>query len=163
MVWTSRKTLILGVLVALAAVLASPAPAAGQVDLEVRGGVYTDVEDAFVGGGLLWQLTREWYFNPNAEWVFVSPGNLWTLNADFHFDFARRGPLSIWAGLGPALVFQDFDDDRFGRGRGDDETDFGVNLLAGLGMDTGEVRPFVQGKILISDETEAVLAVGLRF
>lgn len=157
------RTTLWPLAVVVATILAFPSPAAAQVDLDVRGGVYTDLEDAFVGGGVLMQLTREWYFNPNVEWVFVSPGDLWTLNADFHFDFATRGPLSIWAGVGPALVFQDFDDAGIRGRRSDDETDFGVNLLAGLGMATGEVRPYLQGKVLISDETEAVVALGLRF
>jgi hypothetical protein len=30
-------------------------------------------------------------------------------------------------------------------------------------MIRGAVRPYVQGKILVSDETEAVIAFGLRF
>lgn len=149
-------------LVAGALVLALPSPAQAQVDLDVRGGVYTDVEEAFLGAGVLMPVTGNWFFNPNVEFVFVDPGTLWTLNGDFHYDFAQRGNWSVWAGGGPAVVFRDFDNGGR-RARRDDETDFGANLIAGAGMTRGSVRPFVQGKVLISDETEAVLAVGLRF
>lgn len=159
----SRPLPTLAALAVLTAILAVPSPAEAQVDLDLRGGVYTDVEEGFLGGGALIRLTREWYFNPNLEWVFVSPGDLWTLNADFHFDLARRGDWSVWAGVGPAVVFQDFDDGGLRRRNGDDETDFGVNLLAGAGLPLGAVRPFVQGKVVISDQTEAVVAVGVRF
>lgn len=152
-------------LVAGAFVLVTPAPAQAQVDLDVRGGLYTDVEEAFIGGGVLMPVTGNWFFNPNVEYVFIDPGSLWTINGDFHYDFAQRGNWSIWAGGGPAVVFRDFDDAsrRGQRARRDDETDFGANLLVGAGWTRGGIRPFIQGKVLISDETEAVIAVGLRF
>lgn len=163
---TSRTTFrALALVLALGAfALAQPAPAHAQVDLDVRGGVYTDVEEGFLGAGILMPVTGNWFFNPNVEYVFVDPGSLWTVNGDFHYDFAERGNWSIWAGGGPAVVFRDFDDEgRRGRRDDNDETDFGANLLAGVGMTEGAVRPFFQGKVLLSDETEAVLAVGLRF
>lgn len=147
---------------ALAAAVLAPTPARAQVDVDLRGGVYTDVEEGFVGGGILMPVTGNWFFNPNVEYVFVDPGSLWTLNGDFHYDFAQRGNWSIWAGGGPAVLFRDFDDDRPGR-RADDDTDFGANLIAGVGMVRGSVRPFGQVKVILADDTEAVLAVGLRF
>lgn len=145
--------------VALAA-FSAPAPAEAQVDLDLRAGVYTDTEEAFIGAGILTGVTGNWYFNPNVEYVFVDPGSLWTLNGDFHYDFAQSGNWSFWAGAGPALIFRDFDDRRR---RDDSETDFGANLLAGAGMTHGAVRPYGQFKVILSDETEAVVAVGLRF
>lgn len=144
------------------AVALSPSSAHAQVDIDLRGGVYTDIEEGFVGGGVLMPVTGNWYFNPNVEYVFVDPGSLWTVNGDFHYDFAQVGDWSIWAGGGPAVLFRDFDDDRPGR-RGDDDTDVGANLIAGIGMVSGGVRPFGQVKVVLADDTEAVLAVGLRF
>ncbi len=145
-----------------AAVMAAPRPARAQIDLDLRGGVYTDSDAGFIGGGILTGLTAGWYFNPNLEYVFVDPGSLWTVNADFHYDFTRAGAWSIWAGGGPALVVRDFGNDRRHR-RQDTTTDFGINALAGVGLLRGPVRPFAQVKILLSDNTEGVLAIGVRF
>ena len=157
----TRKMTILA-LAAAAACLLAPAPAAAQVDFGVRGGFYTDASAAFLGGELLFGLTREWFINPNFEYVFVDDGDLATVNLDFHYDLpTRNDPYYLWLGGGPAIVFRDED-----RPRDDDdsETDVGLNLLAGIGFGKGEaIRPYVQGKVLLSDETEAVIGVGIRF
>ncbi|HUP42487.1 MAG TPA: hypothetical protein VM599_04690 [Thermoanaerobaculia bacterium] len=160
MISRNRLTLAAAALAALAA-FSAPAPAAADVDFGVRGGVYTDLEEAFLGVELLMPVTGQWFFNPNLEYVFVDPGSLWTLNGDFHYDFAQSGNLTFWAGGGLAVIFRDFDDRR-GR-RDDSETDVGANLLAGLGLVRGAVRPYGQVKVILSDDTEAVLAVGVRF
>lgn len=150
--------IVVGALLVLALIAA---PAAAQVDPDFRAGYYSDTEEAFIGGGILTRMTGSWYFNPNLEYVFVDPGSLWTLNGDFHYDFARTGDWTFWAGGGPALLFRDFDDDR---GRGDDsDTDFGANLLIGTGLAGGAARPYAQFKVLLADETEAVVAFGVRF
>jgi len=145
-------------------VLLMPAPAAAQVDFGVRGGVYSDDSDPFVGAELLGNFDgTRWYYNPNVEVVFVDPGNLVTANADFHYDVPTTTPFDVWLGVGGALVFRDDgNNDRFGRN--DSTTDPGLNLLAGLGFNPhGSVRPYVQGKLLLTDDSQAVLAFGLRF
>jgi hypothetical protein len=165
MVSRSFQRWILGAAaIALAAACLSPAPALAQIDVDLRGGAYTDTEEAFIGGGILMPVTGNWFFNPNIEYVFVDPGSLWTVNGDFHYDFAQVENWSFWAGGGPAILFRDFDDDRPGRRNDDDEdTDFGANLIAGVGMVGGAVRPFGQIKVILADDTEAVLALGVRF
>lgn len=148
----------------LVILLLASAPARAQVDFGVRGGVYSDDGDPFVGAELLSNFhgTR-WYFNPNVEVVFVDPGDLVTVNADFHYDVPTTAPFDVWLGAGGALVYRDYGNGR--RSRQDDSTtDPGLNLLAGLGFNPhGAVRPYVQGKLLLSDESQAVLAFGLRF
>ncbi len=150
-----RSKWVLGAVLIVAGVAE---PAAAQWDFGVRGGVYTDQSDAFVGVELLHRLgVGEWFFNPNLEWVFVENGDLVTLNADFHYDLRIDAPIYLWVGGGPAILFNNPD-------RGDDDTDAGLNLLVGVGFLPGEaVRPYVQGKVVLADETEAVLAFGVRF
>lgn len=134
------------------------APAAG-VDFGLRGGVYTDQSDPFAGVELLAQIgSSRWYFNPNAEYVFVEYGDLVTANADVHYDFVVGEPVYIWAGAGLALIFRDRPPRR-------DDTDAGVNLLAGVGFKPrgSSVRPYIQGKLILADETEGVIAFGIRF
>lgn len=145
-----------GLALAVALCFLPAATAHADWDLGVRAGYYSDTEEAFLGVEALTQVgPRPLYFNPNVEYVFVDRGSLLTLNGDFHYDFWEEGNWNAWAGAGPAVVFRDFN--------GRDDTDFGVNLLAGFGMRRGAVRPYLQGKVLIADDTEAVIAVGLRF
>jgi hypothetical protein len=137
--------------------LAAPPLEAQAVRWGVRGGIYTDVSEPFVGVDALTRLgATSWYFNPNVEWVLVSRGRLVTINGDFHYDLPVAGPTFVWLGGGPAVVFT--------RPPGrDSETDLGLNLLAGIGWRAGGLIPYFQGKVLIADNNEAVLAVGLRF
>lgn len=142
----------------LALVFSATAVAAQDVDAELRVGVYTDVNETAIGAGLLTRLGRgAWMFNPNFEYVLVDRGDLATINADFHYDVLSENDVDIWLGAGPALVLRD--------GRGSDDTELGLNLLAGVGfLHHRPVRPFLQAKLLLSDEgSEGVFSFGLRF
>lgn len=150
---------------AAAALVGLPGLAKAEMDFGVRGGFYSDAEAGFLGAELLMGVTRAWYFNPNVEYVFVDDGSLWTLNGDFHYDFPTRSNLSVWAGGGPAVIFSEIDPPR-GCRRCDssDDTELGLNLLGGVGFTKrGPIRPYVQGKVILADNTEAAIAVGLRF
>ena len=142
---------------ALLALVAAPA-ASAQVDPDFRAGIYTDGSDGFIGGGVLWDLGQRgrWYANPNVEVVLVDNGNFFTVNGDVHYDLDVETPFYIWAGGGPAILVADPDE-------GDSETDFGLNLIAGIGARQGGIRPYAQVKLIVSDESELVFAVGLRF
>lgn len=141
--------------------LLAPAAGAQDIDGDLRIGVYTDESEAFVGGGILTRLgNSRWFFNPNLEYVFVENGDLATLNGDFHYDLASQGDIDFWLGGGPALIFRNRDC----CGRNEDKTDFGVNLLGGVGfLRDRAVRPFFQAKLVLSDESEGVVAFGIRF
>src|SRR5215510_718225 len=69
----------------LLAAMAVPALANGRIMPEVRGGLYTESSDGFLGGSLLTSISNTWYFNPNAEVVFAD-GSYVTVNADVHKD-----------------------------------------------------------------------------
>ncbi len=124
----------------------------------VRTGVYTDDSDLFIGAEFLTPMgPGPWKFNPNIEWAFVNNGNLFTLNADFTFDMAPTKAIDVWLGGGPALVYRT-------RDQADDEADPGLNLLAGVGFLRGRaVSPYFLGKILISDNSQAILGFRVRF
>lgn len=155
----ARRISVLALLAATGLVLF--APAASAADFGIRAGLYGG--DGMIGVELLTPINDDWWFNPNVEYVFVDNGDLITVNGDAHYDFDTDGNYYLWAGGGLAVIFSDFDRPRPGRGS-DSETDVGLNLLAGAGWNTGgAVRPYVQGKVTISDDTEAGLAVGVRF
>ena len=152
---SSIRFLGMGLLAAAAAVVTSPLPAA--TDVGVRTGVYTDASAGFLGGEVNTSIAKSWYFNPNVEYAFTSDDNdVLTVNGDVHYDFFQDRPYYVWAGAGPALIRQEQP--------GSDDTDFGVNLIGGIGWKTrSNVTPYVQGKVTVSDNDEAVLAVGMRF
>ncbi len=155
-VWSGR----FATLVALGVLCLAPSPAAAEIDPGIRAGIYSDASEAFVGVELLTDITGQWYFNPNIEYVFVDNGSLWTLNGDVHYDLQTRSPWAVWLGGGLAVIFSEVD---LPRGRSVDDTEVGLNLLAGGGAKRGAIRPYLQGKVIIADDTEAVIAVGLRF
>ncbi len=161
-----KKAVWVAGVIAIASIFLIPGSARAEVDFGVRGGFYNEADAGFVGGELLMDVFDSWYFNPNLEYVFVDNGDLATVNLDFHYDFPTRSPFYVWAGGGPAVLFSSTDPSVFCRRDCDDdsETDFGLNLLGGIGFGKGQaLRPYLQGKVILSDDTEAVLAVGIRF
>jgi len=134
------------------------APAFAGVDFGGRAGAYTDETRAFFGAELLTSLDdkHSWYANPNVEFAFADTSDLTTLNGDFHYDIDTRGRYAVWFGGGPAVLFTD-------RELGDDDSDVGLNLIAGFGAKRGDARPYFQGKVIVADDPTAVVAVGVRF
>ena len=150
----SLKTLIV-VTVLLA--FAGAAPAAADIKFGVRGGYYTDIEEPFVGVELLTHIGNRVYFNPNFEYVFVEDATYFTLNGDFHYDFPVGSDVYVWAGAGLGWSSFDFE------GEDNSDNDLVANLLAGAGVNAGGVIPYVQFKLIVQDDTEFAIAVGLRF
>jgi hypothetical protein len=144
----------------IGAVALASSPALADVDVGIRGGYYTDVGEPFLGLDLLIPIAdAKWFFNPNFEYVFVDPGDLSTLNLDVHYDFdTDQNDLFVWLGGGPAVIFRD----RGGR-HDDNETDIGLDLLGGIGWQLDAIVPYFQAKAIVSDDSEFVLAVGVRF
>lgn len=154
------RTAILVFALALAMSAVAPGAAAQSAGIEgdLRLGVYTDVSEAFAGGGILVRLGESgWRLAPNLEYVFVDRGDLATINLDFLYDVLADDQVGFWLGAGAALVLRE-------NHRGSSETDFGVNLFGGVGfLRQAVVRPYLQAKLLLSDETEGVIAFGIHF
>jgi hypothetical protein len=136
-----------------AAGTASPLAAAAQVDGDFRAGVNIDADLMTIGGGVLLDLERRggWYFNPNVEAGISDEDDLLSMNGDFHYDFESTRGASLYLGAGPVLVSRR------------EQSDFGLNLLAGLAGRHGRVRPFAQLKGVVADRDELVLMGGVRF
>ena len=149
----------MGATAALGLVAATAGVSHAHTDVELRGGYYSDVDEGFVGGGLLTSMGSGWDFNPNLEWVLVENADYMTVNGDVHYDFTRDSSApAVWAGGGVALLHTETDGPR-----SVSDTDLGMNLFGGIGAKHGSVRPFFQVKGTLSDESETSLALGLRF
>jgi hypothetical protein len=151
-----KLTRVVAVAALAAALFAAPAPASAET-FGVRLGYYTDVEEPFLGAELLFRLAPRIWLNPNVEAVLVDNGRLLTLNGDVHYDLPVGGRNMIWVGAGLAVINADPEGDDNGN------TDLGANFFAGIGRRTGRVIPYAQVKAIAKDETEFVVAVGLRF
>ena len=143
-------------------IVALPARASDRLVPEVRGGLYTESSDGFLGGGLLMGLSPTWYFNPNAEIVF-SEGSYATINADVHKDLNMGSGPAVWLGAGPALVVANTHDPDLTNSPGESDLDLGLNLIGGVGAKYGSARPFGQLKYMVSDQNQFSMALGLRF
>jgi hypothetical protein len=152
----SPSTRLAGAVLVSAALAAVPA-SADEVKFGVRGGYYAEAESAFLGIELLTQLAPRIYFNPNIEYVFVDDAKYVTWNADFHYDFHVSGRSFAWLGAGLALATVNPD------GPDNTDNDVAANFLAGLGVRSGSVIPYFQVKLIAKDDTEFVVAFGLRF
>ena len=135
-------------------------PSVARPDFGVRGGAYTDDEEPFLGAEAVFDFGTQdrWSGTPNVEHAFIQDGDLTAVSFDFEYDFPARQTYTIWAGGGPTVIFRDQD-----ASGNDDETDPGVNLVFGLGASKGEVRPYGQMKVVVADDTQAVLGAGIRF
>jgi hypothetical protein len=152
------KSLLRWIVGAIVVVLAAFTPASSDTTFGVRTGVYTEQSAGFLGGEVVTSIAPSWYFNPNLEVALVATdNNIVTVNGDFHYDFFHDRPYWVWAGGGPAVIHRELP-------ATSDDTDFGVNFLGGIAWKTAsKVNPYLQAKVTVSNEDEAVLAFGLRF
>lgn len=125
----------------------------------VRAGSYTDMDDFFIGGEFLSKMNRDFYFNPNIEYVFVEKATYITFNFDLRYNLITNRSSYLWCGGGIGALYFDPEIEGF-----DSETDMGVNLLLGFGARTrNKIKPYIQGKFILGDNDEFVLGVGVRF
>jgi hypothetical protein len=151
----TKPTLVASAALAVLLGLVSADPAAAATRFGIRGGIYTDPTDAFAGAELLVPISDQVFVNPNVEYVFRENATYMTFNADFHYDFPTDGPY-VWVGAGLAVAYRDPD------GPAESDTDVGANFLFGVGA-KGRVIPYVQGKLIVKDNTQFSIAAGLRF
>lgn len=123
----------------------------------LRGGIYTNSDNGFVGAELLSAISPRVYFNPNMEYVMADNATFMTFNADMHYDFHTRSRNYIWAGAGLGVLYVNPE------GASDGNTDLGLNLLFGIGIPTRSVTPYIQAKAILSETDDFVLAFGIRF
>jgi len=154
---TSPRAVLVRLAVAVAILSSLPAAAQADPRFGVRFGYYTEAEDPFLGAEMLFRVVPDIYFNPNVEAVLVDDGHYFTVNGDFHYDFFAGRRTFAWLGAGVAVLNTD------PGGSADSDTDFGLNLLAGIGARRGRVIPYAQAKVILKSDTEFAIGVGLRF
>lgn len=152
MIRYTRCVAALGILVCCARVARADSGVIGGARLSY----YTDAAAPALGGELLLKVAPSVYFNPNLEFVFKDDSYI-TFNLDMHYDFPTGHRTFLWAGAGLAVVSVN------PPGPGGGHTDAGLDLLFGVGLRRRPVIPYFQAKVIVKDQTELSLGVGLRF
>ncbi len=166
------KSLVRGIPCALvlAAVLAAPGPAAALKSEAVGakfGAVSPDWGDAAVGFGVHWQFSQ-----PPLPLLFPLELIYWSNSPVSDVNLNVNGQVTIWGrdrvapyfGGGLGLHFYSFDTGADGLRSSDRETDFGLNILAGMrGPAWQQADWFVEGRFVATDNSQLMLLVGLNF
>jgi len=146
-------------MVILFAVAVSAAPGfAADLRFGIHAGLWTDGSDPVVGGDVVLPLNEpKWAIDPSIEYVPGDHIDRWILNGDVLYDLDLDTEAEVWVGGGLAILFNDHE-------RHGSDTDLGLNLLAGAGLDTSSgLFPYVQGKVVITGDSSLALVLGLRF
>jgi hypothetical protein len=155
---TIRNILTVTFIFLFVSVLSEDINAQDRGKFGVRTGIYTDFSDLFVGVEYLTPVSQKFYLNPNLEHVFIDNGSYWTLNMDAHYDFHSTSNIFVWTGGGVGILHAVPD------GSANSNTDFGINLLIGMGFNLeSSIIPYLQGKAIVSDNTDFEIGLGVRF
>ncbi|RQW05436.1 MAG: hypothetical protein EH225_04640 [Calditrichaeota bacterium] len=123
------------------------------LDATLRAGVYAEEDDYYVGGGLTLNLFSI-SLCPNVEYVFIENGDFYTFNMDGHLNLISAPGTAFWIGLGWARLYLNPD-------KGDSVIDSGMNLLAGFGIRTIPLNPYIQTKYILTDNNQFVIGLGI--
>ena len=141
------------------ALLAAAAPAvAADPSFGIHAGVWTEDGDPLVGAEVELPLdSPRWAIVPSLEYVPGDGVDRWIANADATYELDLDTKAEIWVGGGLAVLFTDHE-------RHGSDTNLGVNLLAGAGLETSSgLYPYLQGKVVISEDSALAVVLGLRF
>lgn len=120
--------------------------AAAQNRIGVNAGYHLDAERWFVGGQFRFTpATLPVTINPSVEYFLDVPGgSMWELdvNALYHIGRAYTTTFTPYFGGGLGVLFASPE-------RGDSETDFGLNLVAGADFGSSRIQPFVEARIQV--------------
>jgi len=155
---TQLQTRGRALVVALALLAAAAPSAAADPSFGLHAGVWTDDGDPVVGVEIVLPLDApRWAIVPSVEYVPGDGVDRWIVNADGTYELDLDTKAEIWVGGGLAILFTDHE-------RHGSDTNLGANLLAGAGIETSSgLYPYVQGKVVISEDSALALVLGLRF
>jgi hypothetical protein len=118
-----HRTTALSFFFAALALVALPSNASAQGP-GIRAGASVDPDQFYVGGHYETRpLVEQLHFRPNLEVGFGDDITALGVNLEFVYKVPIDGPLTLYAGAGPALNIYSFNDDS--------ETDGGLNVLFG--------------------------------
>ena len=140
---------------ALAFAAASSGEAQGRSHLGPHIGVNTDFNDFLIGVHGTFPVTRYLELYPSFDIFFPDGGTLLGFNGDFKFLIPNKSSYGFYVGPGLGILYSSFDDE--------DDADLGLNIFGGIETRRGNVHPYLEGRVLIHDNTSFQLVFGLNF
>jgi len=147
--------------IALSALVLLAAPSLFASDFGVRYGEYRDSSAEFVGVEMLFDLGTL-NVNPNLEYSLEDDVTAGSANLDVTFDLGKFSRVTPYVGAGVGIQYVDNTDQN--------TTDVLGNLIGGVSVDLGFLKPYAQAKyfrVLQNENGEnaddVALVVGLRF
>ncbi|MBV8517829.1 MAG: hypothetical protein JO197_10560 [Acidobacteria bacterium] len=138
------------------------APSLFASNFGVRAGRYTDANANFVGVDLLVDLGSV-NLDPNVEYSLDDDVTAGSANIDLTVDVVQIGRIRPYVGAGIGLSYLDDNS-------GASQTDTVGNLIGGLTLDAGSLRPYVQAKYFRTLDNNGgpanhdwALTIGLHF
>jgi hypothetical protein len=132
----------------------APMASAQRAHIGPRIGANFDSDDVLIGGQALLPLSRRVEFYPSMDIYFPNTGTSLGFNADLKVRFPTPD-LDFYAGGGLNYLYR--------KVAGNSNGDVGANLLGGIETQAGWVHPFVEGRVLLHDNTSFQLVGGLNF
>jgi hypothetical protein len=112
-----------------------------------------DLEELGIGAQFSIPIATRLEFYPSFDYYFVDPGSAWGLNADLKYRFAGENVRWLYVGAGLNVT---------GVSDGNDETDAGLNLIAGVESLKGRIHPFGEFRGTIGGASFVQLSAGLN-
>jgi hypothetical protein len=114
-----------------------------------------DFEEVAIGGQLGLPLTTALDFYPSLDIFLIDEGSLLGINADLKFRPGTVGMSPLYVGGGLNLSRRSINDRS--------NTEPGLNLFGGLEARSGSVRPFVELRAILADQSMVQLSGGINF
>jgi len=87
----------------------------------------------------------------------------WEINGNLVYRFGGIGPLTPYAGVGLNVARFDASTRVLGVTVSGGETEKALNVLGGVILSPGRIRPFIEGRVATREAREFVVAAGVRF
>lgn len=113
----------------------------------------SDYGDFGLGAQFSAPIAHHLEFYPSFDYYFQSPGSVWELNADVKYRASGKGLDWIYVGTGFNLDHQS---------AGSSATTGGWNLLAGAESIRGQVHPFAEMRVTVTDHSRFQIQGGVN-
>jgi hypothetical protein len=167
----SRQLIVRVVTILFLGVSTQAGAAAGQISAGVQGNWGSET-DFGVGARALFDLSGILrglqtvgsfdYFLPSAE--VGADNDYWEINANLVYRIGTKlRAVSPYTGVGFNVAHFKTSTEVLGVGATGDETRGGLNLLGGLTLNGGRLKPFVEARVEVGGGKQFVATAGVRF
>ncbi|HSA56688.1 MAG TPA: hypothetical protein VLE53_13345 [Gemmatimonadaceae bacterium] len=146
----TRLTLAAGLIAGLHSAAAAQSPHVGA-----RVGIDLDSRDLLLSTQVTIPMTSRLEFYPSIDVYLPDEGTRTGFNGDLKYRLPTQSGPELYVGGGMNVLLRNVNDQS--------DTDLGVKGLLGIETRTGWIHPFLEGRVLVHDDTRVQLIGGLNF